>query len=63
MDTPLSERSWLSFRDLAEYVRKSEASVRQDVYRGRFSEARTKIGTRVLFSREAIDRALKEGVE
>mgnify|MGYP001416034653 CR=1 FL=1 len=60
---PLHERSWLSFRQLAEYLDKSEASVRQDVHRGRFAGARTTIGRSVRFSREAIDQALKAGVE
>ncbi len=61
--TPLHERTWLSYPDLAQYLRKSEASLRQDVYRGRFGEARTTIGRRVLFDREAIDKALKAGVD
>jgi hypothetical protein len=60
--TPLHERTWLSYPDLAQYLRKSEASLRQDVYRGRFGDARTTIGRRVLFNRKIVDRLLSEGV-
>ena len=58
---PVNERRWMGYRELAEYLGKSEASLRQDVCQGRFKDARTGIGRRVYFDRHLIDRALSQG--
>ena len=63
MQLALKDRRWFSCPDVAGYLSKSVGSLRQDVYRGRFADARTTIGRRVLFDREAIDQSQKGGVE